>query len=116
MSAGSLEFHPGFIVKRKILQFMLSRINFFRFDRLRCSSDKACALGVRKFWRYGPCQDSAVFKNSTVKIIFKYKVCFKFSVKSEHGGFVNDAEQFCDEGCAEILKSIYGGNSGLTFE
>ena len=62
-----------------------------------------------------PCQGSAAFKNSTVKMVLKYKVCFNIAVKFELGGLVNDAEQFCDEGCAEVLKYIYGGNFGLTF-
>ena len=111
---------------------MLFRFNFFDFTDLVAVTTKPVLSGYGVFGVMAAistsfnfktmstdsklCQGSAVFKNSTVKIVFKYKVCFNFAVKFELGGFVNDAEQFCDEGCAEILKSIYGGNFGLTFE
>ena len=53
-----------------------------------------------------------VYKNNTVKMVFNNKFCFNFVIKFELGGLV--AEQFCDEGCVEILKYTSVGNFGFT--
>ena len=43
------------------------------------------------------CQGGTVFKCSTVKMVFKFEVCFNFVVNFELGGFVSDTERFCDK-------------------
>ena len=105
-----------------MLQYMLFRFNFFDFTDFVAVATKPVLSGYGNFGFKAmstdskPCHGSTVFKDSTVKMVFKYKVCFNFAVKFELGGFVTDAEQFCDEGCAKILKHIYRGNFGLTFK